>query len=320
MKRWQILGLSLWGTIVFGYLGTFLGLRLFQTRLIFRPSTPVPNLTPADLGWTAEAVTLTVPSPESTAPTQDSTQDNPDRPNPNLTLQGWWFPPKPTPPDTPAQAIVLFLGRQKTMADHWQDSALRYRIAALLSQTSGLLMLDYQGYGQSPGPRPTESQLYANGEAAWQFLRDQQGLEPNQIILYGYSLGSSVALELALRYPDAGGVIVEGGFTTLEQSLDRHLNSYPFLKIFPLDLILTQTFDNLSRIAQLQVPLLIIHGTADEVVPVELGQALFAAAPQPKEMLLIQGATHETAAWVGEDQYIGTVQQFLRSTFPAPNE
>lgn len=314
MKRWQILGLSLWGTIVFGYLGIFLGLRLFQTRLIFRPSTPVPSLTPADLGWTAEAVTLTVPPPESTAPTQDS----PDRPN--LTLQGWWFPPATTTtslPNTPApQALILFLGRRKTMADHWQDPALRYRIAALLSQTSGLLMLDYQGYGQSPGPRPTEAQLYANGEAAWQFLQEQQGLEPDQIVLYGYSLGSAVALELALRHPNVGGVIVEGGFTTLEQAADRHLDSYPFLKIFPLDLILTQTFDNVSRIAQLQAPLLIIHGTADEVVPVELGQALFAAAPQPKEMLLIQGATHETAAWVGEDQYIGTLQQFLRSASP----
>ncbi|MGA1284517.1 MAG: hypothetical protein ACO34J_10710, partial [Prochlorothrix sp.] len=95
MKRWQILGLSLWGTIVFGYLGIFLGLRLFQTRLIFRPSTPVPSLTPADLGWTAEAVTLTVPPPESTAPTQDS----PDPPH--LPLQGWGLAPPPPPPPPP---------------------------------------------------------------------------------------------------------------------------------------------------------------------------------------------------------------------------
>ncbi|MGA1476227.1 MAG: alpha/beta hydrolase [Prochlorothrix sp.] len=299
MKRWQVVGLALWSTIVLGYLGIFLGLRLLQTRLIFRPLTPVPALTPADLGWEAEAVTLTVP-PASPIDHRSTPIDR---------LQGWWFPPHIT--TTSPKAWILFLGRRKTMADHGQSHALRYRIAALAGQSAGLLMLDYRGYGQSAGPHPTETRLYADGEAAWHFLRDTQGIAPDHIFFYGYSLGAAVALEMALRHPTAGGVVVDGGFTTLAETIDAHLSPHSPLRLFPLDLILTQPFDNASRVAQLQMPVLIVHGTADEVVPVELGKMLFAVASQPKEMILVTGANHESTAVLGGEQYLGALQRFL---------
>ncbi|KKJ00419.1 alpha/beta hydrolase [Prochlorothrix hollandica] len=310
MKRWQVVAMTLWGTFLAVYLGTFLGLRQFQTRLIFRPSSPEPTLTPQDLGLTYEPVTVPIPGATPVDPqVGPDFQSGPDFPVSESSdfLQGWWFPPSQA---DDRRVLVLFLGRSKTMAAHLSDYNLRYRVSALNGLGLGLLMVDYRGYGQSSGTGTDEARLYEDGEAVWRYVTQTRQIQPDQVFLYGYSLGAAVAIEVASQHPEAGGVVVEGAFTSLEAAID-HLGS---VWMFPLDWLLTQRFDNLEKIAQLSVPLLVIHGTADGVVPVEMGQALFAAAPQPKEMLLVEGGDHETTALLGAEQYQGIIQQFLGET------
>jgi len=144
-----------------------------------------------------------------------------------------------------------------------------------------VLVIDYRGYGRSAG-RPGEKGLYADADAAYGFLLGK-GYRPEQIILHGESLGSAVAVDLCARHP-CGGVVLEAPFTTAREVAARAL---PVLG--PL---LTWGLDSKRKIATIRAPVLIIHGTRDEVIPFELGQALWAAAHEPKWFWAVQGSGH----------------------------
>lgn len=152
-----------------------------------------------------------------------------------------------------------------------------------------VLLIDYRGFGLSEGSFPTETQLYEDAQAAWVYLTRDRQVPASQIVIYGHSVGGAIAIDLAIKHPEARALIVQSSFTSLREMTKR----FGLFWILPVDLILRQHFDSLQKIKSLRIPLLIIHGTADPQIPVAMGQALYQAAPEPKQILIIPQAGHD---------------------------
>ena len=210
-------------------------------------------------------------------------------------LHAWWIPAEK--PDAPT---VLYLHGNFRNISYNLENALRYRALG-----SNLLLVDYRGYGKSTGGKPSEAKVYEDAEAAWQYLVKQRGVKPQQLFIYGHSLGGAVAIDLALRHPEAAGLITESTFTSMQAMGEL---KYDFL---PAGLLLNQRFESLQKIAQLKIPLLLVHGTWDQKVPVGMAQQLFEAAPQPKTLVMIEGGEHSNNAAVGWVEYRDAVSAFI---------
>jgi abhydrolase domain-containing protein 17 len=144
---------------------------------------------------------------------------------------------------------------------------------------------DYRGYGQSSGTQPTVRRAVEDAETVYRYAVDVLGIPPSRLILHGRSLGSGPTLVLATRHPSAG-VVVESAFVSVLRVVTR-------IRIFPFD-----HFHNLARIQRLQVPVLVIHGTRDGVIPHWHGRRLYEAAPEPKRAVWVEGAGHNDLALV----------------------
>jgi len=150
---------------------------------------------------------------------------------------------------------------------------------------SSVLMLDYRGYGRSGG-WPTEKGLYTDAERGYQHLL-KTGYQPEQIILHGESIGSAVAIQSPYTWHHrilAPGVVLEAPFTSAK---DVARSVLPV--VGPM---LIWSFDSAKKIRRVRAPLLFIQGDRDEIIPLRLGQELFAAAPEPKSCWIIEGARH----------------------------
>jgi len=211
-------------------------------------------------------------------------------------LHAWWIPAEK--PDAPT---VLYLHGNFRNIGYNLENALRYRTLGC-----NLLLVDYRGYGKSTGGKPSEAQVYEDAEAAWQYLVGQRGVKPQQLFIYGHSLGGAVAIDLALRHPEAAGLIAESTFTSMQAMSELKHN------LLPVGLLLNQRFESLQKITQLKVPVLLIHGTWDQKVPVSMAQQLFEAAPQPKTLVLIEGGEHSNNAAVGRVEYRDAVSAFVK--------
>ncbi|WP_254568171.1 alpha/beta hydrolase [Oscillatoria sp. HE19RPO] len=160
-----------------------------------------------------------------------------------------------------------------------------------------VLSFDYQGYGISEG-NPTERRAVQDMEAAYFYLTETLKIPPERIIVYGRSVGGGPALELAARYP-VGGLVVESSFTSIFRTVTR-------IPIYPVD-----KFNNIRNIQRVNCPVLVIHGTEDEVIPFWHGEALFAAAPEPKQALWVEGAGHNDLIQVAGDRHSAALLGFV---------
>lgn len=171
-----------------------------------------------------------------------------------------------------------------TLHLHGNAGNISHRVAQIRAITgagSSVLMLDYRGYGKSQG-RPTEQGLYTDAGTAYEHLL-KAGFRAGQIVLHGESLGTAVAVDLASRRP-CGGVVLEAPFTSAK---DVARTVLPV--IGPL---LISSFDSRRKIGRIRAPVFFIQGDRDEIIPLRLGQALFAAAPEPKSFWIVPGAGH----------------------------
>lgn len=170
-----------------------------------------------------------------------------------------------------------------------------------------LLAFDYRGFGESTGA-PEERGLYADARASYDYLTRTLAVQPDRIVIFGHSLGSGVAIELASRV-SAAGLIVEGAYTSV---VDRGQELYPFL---PVRRIASQRFPSIERIASIAVPKLFLHSPEDRVIPYAHGQRLFEAAREPKRFVNVKGG-HENAYRVDSTVYYGAVAQLLAEVAP----
>lgn len=154
-------------------------------------------------------------------------------------------------------------------------------LVALASRGLGVLAFDYRGYGRSEG-RPSEDGVYADAEAAYDLLR-RDGVAAERIVAFGESIGGAVAIELARRRP-CGALVALSTFTTLNEVARIHYG--------PLATLIATRFPSIERIGSLAIPILVLHGDRDEIVPFALGERLFAAARDPKRFVTVPGAFH----------------------------
>ncbi|MEG4393584.1 alpha/beta fold hydrolase [Microcoleus sp. BROC3] len=202
--------------------------------------------------------------------------------------------------------VVLYLHGNASNVGANVEHANRFHRLGL-----SVFVMDYRGYGKSQGDFPSESQVYEDAQLAWDYLVKQRGINPNQIYIYGHSLGGAIAIDLAVRHPEAAGLIVEGSFTSTRAMVDFQKGLF---WMFPIDFLLTQRFDSLSKVDRLQMPVLFIHGTADNVVPVEMSKKMFEAAPEPKQLYIVPDGGHTNVAQIGGAEYLQILSQFLGSS------
>lgn len=251
-----------------------------QRQYIFEPSAQMQT-TPARNGMKYEEVHIPVGSGSERG-----------------ELYGWWLPA-----DKGDAPTLLYLhGNDKNISHgHDLDSAARMH-----GMGFNVLMVDYRGYGKSTGGEPSEAKVYEDAEAAWNYLLGQRASPPQRTFIYGHSLGGAIAIDLAVRHPEAAGLITESTFTTMVEMGKR---KYGFL---PVDLLLNQYFDSLGKIGRLKVPVLFIHGTWDPLIPPQMSQQLYERAPPPKYLTLIEGGEHNNCSSVGWLEYRDAFTAFVR--------
>jgi fermentation-respiration switch protein FrsA (DUF1100 family) len=171
-------------------------------------------------------------------------------------------------------------------------------LSALARRGLDVLAYDYRGYGKSAG-RPSETGMYLDAEAAFDSERERRGADV-PIICFGESLGGAVTIHLATRRPCAA-VAVVSTFTRLRDVARYHYG--------PLAPLAGNRFDGLSLVGALRVPLFAAHGDRDTIVPYELGERLFAAAPEPKQFLRVPGAGHSDV--FDHEQLVEELARFL---------
>lgn len=174
----------------------------------------------------------------------------------------------------------------------------RSTLEALQRMGFAVFSYDYRGYGSSPG-RASEQTTYQDIDAAYRYLTTTSRIVPEHIIVYGRSVGSGPSVDLASRELVAG-VILENAFTSTFRVVTR-------IPIFPFD-----RFDNLSKIGKLNCPVLIIHGSADQIIPLHHGQTLFRHAKPPKQLVIVDGAGHNDVMAVAGLQYVQTLRNFTQ--------
>ena len=208
-----------------------------------------------------------------------------------IRIHSWWMP------RDGARWVTLHLHGNAGNITH---RFLIYR--EILAADSAILAIDYRGYGKSAG-KPTEGGVYRDADAAYdQLLRI--GYRPDQIVIHGESLGTAVAVDLASRRPCAG-LVLEAPFTS---AADVAGTLVPL--IGPL---LIRSFNSRGKIGRVHVPLLILHGDRDGVIPLRLGQDLYAAANEPKTFWLVEGAGHNDIWQVAGASYPERLRSFYAS-------
>ncbi|HEY9908999.1 MAG TPA: alpha/beta fold hydrolase [Thermosynechococcaceae cyanobacterium] len=279
---WKLFtGIGLFAAIA--YLTVCLFLRLRQAHFMFFPTRTIES-TPADLNLNYEDVWVPVTTRDGTAGGKTE------------KMHGWWIPA------AAPRGVVLHL--------HGNG----YNVGANLGQVRRfhqlnytVLLVDYRGYGWSEGDFPTETRLYQDAEAQWNYLTQSRRVPPEQVFLFGHSLGGAIAIDLALRHPEAAGLIVQSSFTRMRAMVDQ-LGHY---WMFPIDLLLTQRFDSLQKVRSLRLPVLYLHGAADGYIPPSMSDQLYDATPQPKWRYFVENGRHNDVAEVGGDRYLEALREFM---------
>jgi fermentation-respiration switch protein FrsA (DUF1100 family) len=217
------------------------------------------------------------------------------------------FVPAPSSPSGRRPTTVAFF--------HGNGGNLTHRATILARMRAELgtnvFIFDYQGYGQSPG-RPSEKATAADARAAIAFLHGRPDVDPTRIAYYGESLGGAIAADLATEIAPLA-LVVQSAFTSIPDMTGLH---YPGLR--PLLPFASVRYDTLSAIRRVRAPLLVVHGDADTLVPVELGRRLFAAANEPKRLLIVPGADHNDVYTRGGSELWRAVRELLAGATPPP--
>ena len=222
-------------------------------------------------------------------------------------IHAWWWPAE----RANAPAILYLHGVR------WNLTGQLFRIEQLRAAGYSVLAIDYRGFGQSKGDLPSESSVYEDARVAWERFQLLQP-DPNKRLIYGHSLGGAVAIDLAAELGQNAarshtplpvrGLVIESTFTSLADVAAAVANTS-----LPVRWLLSQKFDSIDKIADIHMPLLVVHGLADAFVPPRFSEQLFNAAEQPKCLLLVPGATHNNSMALGGQGYRKALDALMQS-------
>jgi fermentation-respiration switch protein FrsA (DUF1100 family) len=213
-----------------------------------------------------------------------------------LHLRAWYFPPA----RAGAPAVLYLHGNAGDIGNHIPWAKF------LIDAGYGVLALEYRGYGGNPGS-PTEAGLYDDARGAFAFLA-AQGFADRDIALYGESLGTGIAVQMATEHA-VGAVVLRSPYTSIPDVAALAFRS------FPVRWLVRDRFDSLAKIAAIHAPLMVFHGDADTLIPMALGRRLFDAAPEPKTWLVVPGAGHNDVQTPEAER---AVLDFLQRAMPGP--
>ena len=264
---------------------------LLQDQMLFLRGTPTRKLvaSPRDVGLRHENVWIT-------------TEDG-------VRLHGWYLPADDGRAAEHGQAdehgraagrrptTLLFLHGNAGNISHRLDSLRIFHRLGL-----SVLIFDYRGYGQSEG-RPSEEGLERDARAAWAHLTTERGAAPESIVIFGRSMGAALAAGLAAG-TRPGALIVESAFTSVPDLAAQHYWWLPARRLARL------RFDTREALGRVRVPVLVVHSEDDEIVPFAHGEALYAAAGEPKSLLRLRGDHNGGFLLSGED-YVRGLSRFL---------
>jgi pimeloyl-ACP methyl ester carboxylesterase len=188
--------------------------------------------------------------------------------------------------------ILYFHGNNEDLED------VREHLEAMHSRGFSVFSFDYRGYGTTPG-RPTEQNLYGDASVAYDYLTSEAGVRPELLIIYGRSLGSGPAVEIAAVKP-IGGLVLEGAFLSAFRAATQ-------FKILPMD-----CFENLRKLPRVTAPVLVIHALKDSVIPFHHGRQLFAAANDPRMKLWLENISHAAIAKDPGEEHWATLRRFAK--------
>ncbi len=245
-----------------------------QTWFIYAPNMPSREMlsTPADINLEYERHTL-------------KTEDNEE-------LIAWYVPAEG------ADKTVLFFHGNAGNISHRLETIKVFHQLGL-----NFFMLDYRGFGQSTGS-PSEQGTYIDATTAWKFLIEQKNLQAEQIIIVGRSLGGGVATELA-KNVNAAMLILDSTFISMPAAAKLH---FPFM---PTNWIVKHRYENLRKIDQVNMPVVIAHSDKDEVIPYTHAEEIFDAANEPKSFIQLKGG-HGNSFLMAREKYIRGIEHALR--------
>lgn len=216
--------------------------------------------------------------------------------------------------DGPARLHALWLANESPVAPvllylhgaRWDVTGSAPRVRRMAALGYSVLAIDYRGFGKSSGgdELPSEARAYEDARAAWAWIAREHPARRRYI--FGHSLGSAIAVDLASQVDDASGLIVEGSFPSIPDVFTTQPWGW-----LPLTGLITQRFDAASRIGKVHVPVLVVHGSEDTLIRPELGRALYAQANTPKRFILVEGGSHHNANALGQAQYAAALHELF---------
>ena len=260
-------GLVLGALITYFLLLSFL--MVFQRSFIYFPSKQKPTF--AQHGKSAEGYEVMAVTTED-----------------GLTLEGWYYPAK----DPEKPTFIWFHGNAADYANrvYWANNYTKLGY--------GVVLTSYRGYGGNPG-KPTERNMYRDARAWVKAVQTQLKKAPEDIVFYGESLGTGVAIKMSTEF-DSKAVVLHTPYKSLVAIAQKH---YP---IFPVKLVMLDQFNSIERVKDIKAPVLMFHGTQDEVLPYSHALELFEAAPEPKFFYTAGDAYHSTVYDFKVDQEVVT--------------
>lgn len=264
--------LILFSFVIYGSITVLIFFR--QDKLIYYPDLSGRELItkPDSIGIKYDSIRLT---------TRDS-----------ISIHGWFIPHKKQ------RAVVLFCHGNAGNISHRMNT-----IEMLHDMGLSIFIFDYRGYGESEG-KPSEQGTYNDVEAAWQFLIKDKHYTPNEIIIWGRSLGAAIAAHQAAKEDPVKGVILESTFSSVP---DLGKSFYPLL---PVHILSRYQYNVMKNISAIHSPILLMHSRDDEIIPFSHGQQLYEQANQPKQFIEFSGG-HNDYAYLNHDRYISELKRFL---------
>ncbi len=247
---------------------------LQQSRMIFFPTSRLQQ-NPADWGLEYQDVNF-------------NTADG-------IQLHGWFIP------HADSERVLLFFHGNAGNISHRQASIEIFHRLGM-----NVLIFDYRGYGQSAG-KPSEHGLYQDGTAAWSFLTVEKGFMPDQIVIFGRSLGGTAAANLASSV-EARGLILE---STLSSARDFARQAFWLLSRL---VVLRYNLNTAEYLSHVTAPVLVLHSPNDEIMPFNLGEKVFAAANQPKQFVHMRGG-HNNGFYESQPEYEQTLGRWINELF-----